>query len=123
MSCCHKSVLHVVLGAGEWSQGTLQSPVHVLTFRQLHDMLTPTALQRSELGPSARCPAAPPYSVGSGDGSGWPLRMVLPRQRSTEITPTRQLVLCTQLFSFFPAAGIWVLERLKEEHTTEEHHT
>lgn len=66
------------------SQGPSWSAVHILTFQRLRDRLTPAALQRSGSGPSACCPAAPPYSVGSDDGSGWPLRMVLPRQRSTE---------------------------------------
>lgn len=84
MTFCQQSVPHIVLGVRECSQSITQSPVHSLTFQQLHDMLTPAALQRSELDSSAHCPVAPPYSVGSGDGSGWPLRMVLPRRRSTE---------------------------------------
>lgn len=71
--------LCIVLAAGARTPSTVQSPTHILTFQQRHDMLTPAALQRSGLDPSARCPAAPPYSVGSGDGSGWPLRTVLPR--------------------------------------------
>lgn len=71
-------------GVRELPPGTSQGPVPSLTSRRLRGTLTPAALQRSGSGLSARCPAAPPYSVGSGDGSGWPLRMVLPRQRSTE---------------------------------------
>lgn len=84
MTFCQRSVLHIFLGVRECSQSITQSPVHSLTFQRLHDMLTPAALQRSELDPSAHCPVAPPYSVESGDESGWPLRMVLPRRRSTE---------------------------------------
>lgn len=79
----HKCViLSAVCSALSWA--TFQSTVQILTFRQLHDMPTPTALQRSGWGPSACCPAALPCSAGFDDGSGWPLRMVLPRQRTTE---------------------------------------
>lgn len=66
------------------SWATFQSPEQTLTFQQLHDTPTPTALQRSGWGPSACCPEALPCSVAFDDGSEWPLQMVLPRQRTNE---------------------------------------
>lgn len=66
------------------SWATFQSPVQTLTFQQLHDTPTPTALQRSGWGPSACCPEALPCSAAFDDGSEWPLQMVLPRQRTTQ---------------------------------------
>lgn len=83
-----------------------QYPVPGLTFQWLHGMPTPAALQRSGSGPSARCPAALPCSVGSGDGSGWPLQMVLPRQRSTEHhSPDSQCCVLHLNLPSFPLLG------------------
>lgn len=74
------------------------------------------ALRRSELGPSARCLAAPPYSVGSGDGSGWPPPMVLFKQQQ-QISRHHSSFLsnrdCCAHHSALPSFQL--LGRLKEE--------
>lgn len=125
MTLCQRSVLRIVLGAEGWSRGTGHSPAHILTFQQLHDRLTPAALQRSGWGPSARCPAAPPCSVGFGDGSGWPLQMVLPRQRPTEHHPhpTARTVHLASIFlpSGCRDAGVAAIEGAHHRPHTQRH--
>lgn len=123
MILCEQSVLHITLGARECSEVTCESPVHILTFQQLRDMLTPTALQRSELDPSAHCPAAPPYSAGSDDESEWPLQMVLPRQRTTK-HHSHLMVSSMYLLAIFllPSRRDIGVRRLKNGHTATEYY-
>ena len=105
------------------SHGTSQSPRPSLTCRRPRGMPAPAAPQRSGSGPSVRCPAALPCSVGSGDGSEWPLRTVLSRQRPTDSSSPQKPEPHTLPHTVsLPAARTWALERLKGNYSTQEHH-
>ena len=95
------------------SHGTSQSPRPSLTCRRPRGMPAPAAPRRSGPGPSVRCPAALPCSAGSGDGSEWPLRTALSRQRPTDSSSPRSQSHTLHLTLSLPAARTWALERQK----------